>query len=280
MLTLIALSILGSVACRTYKTFSVESQPPLHPITIDGRSDDWSGNLYILGEELVSLGFMNDRENLYICLLAENDALRMRMMQAGLTVWVDPAGGKKKALGIRILPSPHSGGGLMPNPEDNRREKDASREEFSGEFQSKIEIIDPESGGIRRFDPENSGRIDIKAVPSSGLFVYELKIPLVRSDEFPIAIGTSPGNRIGVGFETEKTNFGKRPGPEEGGMGGGRPPMGGGVPGGRGRPGGGPMGGRIGGEPPMFKNLKIWVLVQTVAADGGPRRANALAFMD
>jgi len=278
-LPLLALSILGPSACRSYKTFSVESQPPVQPITIDGRSDDWSGNLYILEEELVSLGFLNDRENLYICLLAENDALGIRMMQNGLTVWFDPAGGKKKALGIRILPGPRPEGGLMAEPKKDRRGIDASKDEPRGGFQNEIEIIDAESGGIRKFDPENAGGIDIKAFPSSSFFVYELKIPLVRSGRFPIAVGASPGNKIGIGFETKKGNSRERPGPEDGGMGGGggRPPMGGGIPGGRGRPGG-PMGGMRGGEPQMFRDLKIWVLVQTANA-GGPERAEAMAFM-
>jgi len=280
-LPFLGLLILGPAACRSYKTFSVESQPLAHPVTIDGRSDDWSGNLYILDDELISVGFLNDRENLYICLLAENDALKTRMMQSGLTVWFDPAGGKNKTLGIRILPGPHPGGGQMPKPQEDRREMDASREAPPGGFRSEIEIIDPESGGIRKFYSENTGGIDIKAVPSSGLFVYELKIPLVRSDESPIAVGTSPGNKIGIGFETEKTHSGKRPGPEDGGMGGGggRPPMGGGMPGGRGRPGGQREGMRGGGEPQMSRDLKIWVLVQT-AAGGGPQRAEATSFLD
>lgn len=281
-LPLLALSILGPVACRSYKTFSVESRPPVHPVIVDGRSDDWSGNLYILDDELISVGFLNDQENLYICLLAENDALRTRMMQSGLTVWFDPTGGKKKALGIRILPGPHPGRGPMPKPQEGAREMDASKDEPPGGFRTEIEIIDPASGGIRKFDPEDAGGIDIKAVPSSGLYVYELKIPLIRSDEFPIAVGASPGNKIGIGFETKKRDSGERPGPEDRGMGGdgGRPPMGGGMPGGRGRPGGGRMGGmRGGGEPQMSRDLKIWVLVQT-AAGGGPQRAEAMALLD
>jgi hypothetical protein len=281
-LPLLALSILGPEACRSYKTFLVESLPPVQPVIVDGRSDDWSGNLYLLDDERISIGFLNDRENLYICLLAEDNALRTRMMQSGLTVWFDPTGGKKKALGIRILAGPHPGGGPMPKPEEDTREMDASEDEPPGGPRSEIEIIDPESGGIRKFDPEDAGGIEIKAVPSSGLYVYELKIPFVRSDEFPIAVGASPGSTIGVGFETEKTDSGKRPGPGDGGMGegGGRPPMGGGMPGGRGMPDGGRMGGMRGGrEPQMSRGLKIWVLVRTVAGIG-PQRAEAMAFLD
>lgn len=273
ILPLLALSILGPVACRSSRIFSIESRPPAHPVIVDGRSDDWSGKLYILDDEMISVGFLNDETDLYICLLAENNALRSRIMRGGLTVWLDPMGGKKKLLGIRILPGPASGEAPMPEPEAGVGEAAASEDDPPEGPRSRYEIIDKEHGGDRLFDPKDAGGIEIKAVPSSGLYVCEIKIPLIRSEKYPFAAGAAPGSTINVGFETENPRPREKPRPGEDGA---RPPMGGGMPGGGGRFGG-RMGGMRGGEPPASRDLKIWVMVRT-AAGGGLRRAEPTAL--
>ena len=100
--SLLLLLSLGLAGCSTFNTFLTDSRLPDHQIIIDGKSDDWRGELYIAENERVSLGFLNDQENLYVCLLAENNFTRNQIMMQGLTVWFDPQGGKKKALGIKF----------------------------------------------------------------------------------------------------------------------------------------------------------------------------------
>src|SRR5262249_53538815 len=107
----------------------------------------------------------------------------------------------------------------------------------------------------------------VKIGQVAGWLVYEMKLPLQKTDEIEYAIGARPGSRISVGFETLKAK-GESHG--LGGMGGGMPGMGGG---GRGRGGGGMGGGggqgggrggmgggRQGGE--SLKPIKGWAELQ------------------
>jgi len=115
--------------------------------------------------------------------------------------------------------------------------------------------------------------VKLKMSSSSGLLVFELRVPLVRDPLHPHGIGARSANAIGVGVETPKFDLpqmgehgGRGPrgggsqdgeGPGMGG-GGGMPPggMGGG---GRGGPGGGgPPGG---GQKQSTESVSLWAKV-------------------
>ncbi len=79
-------------------------------LVIDGNSGDWQGALGYLKDPPVMLGFVNDDEAIYVCLSTNLPAIREGMLRRGITVWVDPKGGKRKTLGIRLSPSVPPGG--------------------------------------------------------------------------------------------------------------------------------------------------------------------------
>ena len=98
--------------------------------------------------------------------------------------------------------------------------------------------------------------IAVKVGEVRGYFVYELKVPLARTAEWPYAIEAKSGALIGFGLETPKMERPSREGGGTGGFGG----RGGGM-GGR----GGGMGGRRGGDrnqPEQAKPLKSWATIQ------------------
>jgi len=95
------LLVLGLAGCSSARIYSTDSLPRTKEIKVDGRTDDWLGSLSIIEDGNVSVGFLNDRENLYICLMLEEDFLQGQVMRQGLTVWFDPKGGKEKSLGLR-----------------------------------------------------------------------------------------------------------------------------------------------------------------------------------
>src|SRR5260221_9621849 len=70
-------------------------------ITVDGKYDDWYGNLQPFEAAPVSVQFLNDGEYLYMRLTASSTPERLEIVRRGFTVWFDPAGGTKKHLGIR-----------------------------------------------------------------------------------------------------------------------------------------------------------------------------------
>lgn len=244
----------GLTGCSSFKTFLTESRFPDRQIIIDGGSGDWAGNLFVVKGEGVTLGFLNDQEYLYICLRAEDNGTRGQILRSGLTVWFDPKGGKKKALGIKFPIGMPPGEWPMP------REEYPEEPEFKGRFEenlNELQIIRSEKEEPEKMEIADAKGIEIKLLPSGRFLVYELKIPLVQSEQNPIAVGAQPGRTIGVGFETGKLDFGsmaRRPGRMPGG--GGMPPMGGSF----GRGGMGRIGGARAAQIP--EELKIWATVK------------------
>src|SRR5690242_3856456 len=90
-----------------------ESGRRLDALAIDGRFEDWPGNLEPFADKPVSLQFLNDGEFLYMRLSASDPGTRMEIVRQGLTVWFDPAGGTKKHFGIRypVVDRAEGGGG-------------------------------------------------------------------------------------------------------------------------------------------------------------------------
>jgi len=257
------LLVLGLAGCSSARIYSTDSLPRTKEIKVDGKTDDWLGSLSIIEDGNVSVGFLNDRENLYVCLLLEEDFLQGQVMRQGLTVWFDPKGGKEKSLGLRYpLGRPLGEKGEGPRGEPGPPPSEGSPEEVM----SALEIIRSPKGEPQKMEISDIPGIEISVAPTRGLFVYELKIPLTQTESNLVALGAPPGQTVGIGFEIPKLDRGQMSGRPAEGMpgGGGRPPMGG-VPGagGGGRPGGmrggGPGGGMM---EQMPEGLKVWTLVR------------------
>jgi hypothetical protein len=253
----VCLMVLELAACSSYNTYATNSLSPEVQIKIDGKTEDWLGALAIIEDGSASLGFRNDRETLFICLMVEEEFLVGQIMMQGLTLWFDPKGGTAKTLGIKYP--------LGISRDEMSKEQwgepgQSPPEDFPREASSALEIMRSQKEEPQRMELADVSGVEIVALASRGLLVYELKIPLSQTETQFIAVGTQPGQTIGVGFETPKPDLRQMPGPPEGrgGMprgGGEMPPMGG-QAGGRGgmRPGGGM-------EPQMPKGLRIWTLV-------------------
>lgn len=250
--------------CKTFNTYTAESRPVSRPIVIDGKTDDWQGDLYVVPGERLSIGFLNDRENLYVCVLTSDSSIRFQILAQGFTVWFDPNGGKEKVFGIKYPLGPPAGQqpkmamGEMGEP---------VFDDPSGTALNEFEIVKSEKEPPQKMEFSQAKGLEIKVASSTGLIVYEMKIPLVQSGENPVAVGAVPGKMVGIGFETGKFDAsqmprGNRGGTPGGGEGTGRPPMGGG--GGHGGMGG--MGMRAG----IPDAMKVWALVQL--SEGGGRR--------
>jgi len=253
-------------------------------IVVDGYSDDWLDTLYYFEEDNVSVGFFNDSDYLYVCLLAEDFMLQDQVVRQGFTLWFDAAGGKEKRFGIKFplgvqammrekMPMrqgemPVEGDEMPMRQEGERRERpdpEKMRKAFE-ETLKELEIVGPGKEEVRRIAVENVKGLTVKVRNETGLLVYELQIPLRSDDPDEFAIGTLAGAVIGVGMEVPKMDLNKMR-EAMGGRGGGRP---GGMPPGGERPGGMTPGGRPGGMggmgtrgmPDIPDGLKIWAKLQ------------------
>ncbi len=278
-LAAVAAVLLALAGCATFNTFDTESHALSRPITIDGMTDDWSGEMYVVPGERMSMGLQNDGRYLYVALLIEDSFQRYQAMSQGLTIWFDPKGGTKKVFGIRYplgLPA-----GQRPASRPGGEGEGLTLPDLPDEALSELEILRSEKGPARRISvaegkPEG---LEIKVVPGTGLLVYEMKILLLPDAGHPLAVGAAPGSVIGLGFETPKFDASSlsRNGPIGNTGGTDNPPSGG--TSGRGGTGNSSGRGGRGGMMGLSEPLKIWATVQLTSGKGGaPAAASSAAF--
>ncbi len=241
-------------------TLQLESTWKDRDITLDGKGGDWLGSKYYFEDVAISIGLINDAQYLYVSMMTENPMIRAQIMRKGLTVWLDPKGGKNKTFGIK-----YPLGRQRTEQEEERLTPEAmmdeiAREEMMQKLQesmTELEVLGPDEKVLENMDIKDAKRIDVKMRNAGGTFVYELRVPLISSEEHPFAVGVKPGDMIGVGFLSPKLQMQRPRGMRSGGM----PGMGG-----RGGMGGGVGGMRATGMGrQMPQQLKIWAKVKLAA---------------
>lgn len=264
------------------RVYVVSSLGPPHTVVVDGETDDWNGALSYVEKSHLFVGFINNRDNLYICLTREEvEGRAAGAPMSGLTVWLDPAGGEKKTLGIRLAQAggppegeqPEGAPGQRPGSRPERQPRNEAGDR--GADQDKppmppgggIEILGSNGQVLRKMSSEEAAAagLEVKTGFAAGSSTVEIGIPLVAGDRHPYAVGAGPDGAVGIGFISRKSSRNdRRGGPSEGGPGGGMPGgMGGGMPGGMGGGMGGPGGGmRPDMNPDVANGFKIWVRVK------------------
>lgn len=241
-------------------------------ITIDGIDNEWEDTRVYLKDADASVSVLNDSEFVYVSFVTAKEETIRQATAMGLILWFDAAGGKDKTFGIRF-PLGMMESGMTPprdfSEEGSDEERAADRAERFKKSTLEMEILGPGEDDARRVQVATLEGIEARASLSADKLVYELKIPIVKSDLHPFAIGAKPGERIGMGIETPEID---RDAMRERIGGGGREggPPGGGMPGGGmsgGRHGGGMHGGgtRGGSGFERPKPLKVWTKVQLAA---------------
>lgn len=301
--------VLASAACGG-RVYVVSSLGPPHTITIDGETGDWNGALSYVEKSHLFVGFVNDRDTLYICLTQEEAEGRGAGAPiGGLTVWIDPKGGNQKTLGIRLAQAggppagegPEGGpgqGGRRPEGRPGRKTGDENAEQGPGQDKpamppgGAIEILGPNGRTLQKLSAEEAAAagLEVKTGLSGGSFAVEIGIPLRADAGHPYAVGAEPDAAVGIGFISSGPSRGERrngpPGGGPGGGGGGMPGAGGGIPGGMGgMPGGGGPGGIGGMRPDMNPDVqkggggfKVWTRVK-LAVSSRPQASGALEIL-
>ena len=197
-------------------------------ISVDGTQLDWEGKLLYFKDENISIGFTNNDKNLYICLVAADQANIRSLMMTPLTIWLTPPSGMNK-IGLKYPVREFDeqiepGYGKMPDQQ--------SRENPQDMFDSfikrhdKISVVNKDNFSLYLLYSDSSN-IEFKANIYKGNFVYELKIPLITNKDAKYFVEAAPGDILDIAFETEDMEKPNMSG-MGGGPGGGGPPMGGG----------------------------------------------------
>ena len=230
-------------------------------VVVDGQQNEWHDRMTFVEKQNVSIGVFNDSEFLYLSLVTNNQAVRRQMIGLGFTLWLDPAGGNKKTFGIHYPLGRFGNGAIMPGgpPADgDEMPSDVPKPDFEKALQE-FELIGPGKDERQRFPLTGAKGIVMEIEISNEALIYEIKIPLNQSEEYPYAIQAQSGKAVGVGFETaelDREALRERMG--RGGFGDGRPGNGPtGIP-----PGGMGARGRMGGG--RFKTpepFKLWTSI-------------------
>lgn len=225
------------------------------PLSVDANAQDWRGLPMYAEKNGVNLSTAHDQEYLYVLATATTQATQSQIMRNGLTVWFDPAGESKGAIGIRYP------AGIRGGPPPQERGELSGDGEFSpgpGYRSMDLEILGPGENDRMLLSLLSEEQIQAQIGNTDGTLVYELRIPLVRDAAHPNGIGYEGGGVIEVQLKTPNGDAGSkgRPGGNSEGMrtpdgrmlpGEGTTPQGDNPRGGRER---GPGGGRQGGGPP------------------------------
>ncbi len=243
------------------------SSPANEAVLVDGMRNDWMGRLTQIEDDNIAFGFKNDDKSLYILMVTANRQNIMKILNTGLTLWVNSEGGEE--LGFRYP--------LKPLPEDLREIRgfgDAKKDQQQDlmdfisalkRINNQIQVITKDEYPIYTADASIGKYIKGNFNMSEGQFVIELQIPL-KGDDVSDRLFQSSTKTIFLNFETGKFEMdGKRPGggmDRDEGEGGGMPGGGGGHGGGMGKGQGGNRPG--GGDQPNMKQLKYSFKVELV----------------
>ena len=103
MQKIVALALTLIVVSQYAQAQDVHSLKLNNTVTIDGSPEEWPQpfNFYN-GETKLQYRIANDTSNIYVCFKVTDEPAQMKMMRAGINVWLDPKGKKKEVVGINF----------------------------------------------------------------------------------------------------------------------------------------------------------------------------------
>jgi hypothetical protein len=198
-------------------------------ILIDGDATDWRGLTTYVEKGNIAVGVANDRENLFVCLHSPTREVAGQIVLRGLTVWFDPEGGPDGRLGFHCplgadeMPgtgddSPAPGddstlpgegtprrAGMMSRPGGPMTDRDEMREmiiETVDQAAREVEVLGPENLVYGTFPIGDIQGLEISLGYADGRIVYELKLPLEKTEDRPYALGVNWDKKVGIRFVT------------------------------------------------------------------------------
>jgi hypothetical protein len=172
------------IACATAP--QLQSQRPAPGIAVDGSYAEWSGRLVRIDEERsVAVAVANDDQNLYLCLVTRDLDVQTLIERLGFTLWVDPQGGTRRQIGFRVAPFQAGAQATAP---------------------AYVEIVQHGAEYGEQLVGSTAGPIDVKAAARADVIAYEIRIALetpLSGSSGQSGITLAPGERVGLGFETD-----------------------------------------------------------------------------
>ncbi len=173
-------------------------------IIVDGNQNDWSGKLKYFEDERVAVGFQNDEENLYFCLVSSDKSNVMKILSLGLTVWFEPINGDQ-VLGLQY---PKRMDKVSPKNLMGKNHNQAGNSDFEMtvtamlQSQGEFAIVDEDEEIIYASPIGSNDGYIIKVGAENKQFVYEAKIPIGNNSQAQLPINIFPDEKFIIEFET------------------------------------------------------------------------------
>jgi len=233
-------------------------------MNIEGSDSEWQRGLYYDKESDMVYSVRNNDKYVYVFMKTQNRSTQMQIMRQGLTVWFDREDKNNQTFGIQYpISRQETHAGFSPDTNEEKLHT------FLDQEFPEMEIIGPKKENIQRFSALETPGIRVKLSRSHETLVYELRVPLNKTSEYPFAIEPVSEHRIGIEFETgefkqEQNKSGMHVGSghdHSEGMGENNPAEEGSIGGGRRSSGSGHQGGRFG-NLEKTKQMELWLSVQ------------------
>lgn len=216
-------------------------------IIVDGNANEWQGETSVLRNYNATLGVQHDDEFLYLCFTTSDRQVQFQVLGMGMTVWFDPEGKEKRSFGVRFPLGLEAPGRMLPRPGQ-------ADVDFLGialqRQRLELELIKPGSDQPQRGSMGQFAGVQARFGRNRDVLVYELKVPLRTSQQYPWSVEAISTNPLSIGLETNPFSEDRLPGGQRQGqvIGVGR---------GRGRTASAPQGPAEQPEP-----LKVWARVR------------------
>jgi len=233
---IVGLSLISFIGCSSSELML--SSTTDSKIAVDGNHEDWNGKLKYYEDEKAAIGFQNDGENLYFCLVTSNKSNVMKIMSMGLTVWFEPENGDQ-TIGLQY---PQKMANVAPQNLMGKNRSQNNNSDFEVtvnalmQNQGEFVLVDEDEEILYASPIGSSDGYEIKIGAVNQQFVYEAKIPIGNNSEAQMPINIFPNEKFTIEFKTGEIDMDamRKSGGMQGGMGQGGGGLQGGGQGGRG----------------------------------------------
>jgi len=189
----------------------IKAEPCNTVISVDGIDEEWRANRTFVISNKTAVGVCRDEEFLYVHLSTSDPELSMQIINFGFTLWLDPLGTQKKAVGLQFpviqMPPPPPREGNPPAGKELQRILDKRLKDII------IELA--ENNDIRKMSMEEANKqgINAKIGVEPGLLTYELQYPMHASNAYRLGLELSKQKQMNICIETPDIDLSKMAGP-------------------------------------------------------------------
>lgn len=200
------------------------------------HDENWRKNLTFFEEEKISIGTINNQDELKIFIASNDRSKIMQFIGQGLTIWITKSTSNNDKIGIKypIRKDDTNRLRMMAGNRDDDFNSGEMIEKIISEHNEFL-VVNENNFPLGAYPLINETGIEPKLEFEMGQLIYSIKIPLNNSENKNFDVQYSPGEKMKIDFEIEELKSDRiNPGNIGQGMGaGGRNPRSGGIPGGR-----------------------------------------------